>query len=203
MTKIVTSLYDTYTDASNAARLLEDAAIPGVDVSVVSNNSDGWYDLHDKDDTTTGDALGAGAGVGAALGGAGGLLAGLGLLAIPGVGPVVAAGWLASTVAGAAAGAVAGGATGGVIGAMTSAGVPADEAHVYAEGVRRGSTLVSARVPDEQEARVRSLLDASKRVDVTAREKDLRQSGWEGFDETAPPYDAAQIREERRRRGVL
>jgi hypothetical protein len=66
-----------------------------------------------------------------AVGGAVGLLAGLGLLAIPGIGPVVAAGWLVSTAAGAAAG----GATGGLIGALTQAGVSEEDAHVYAEGV--------------------------------------------------------------------
>ena len=72
------------------------------------------------------------------------LLAGLGLLAIPGVGPVVAAGWLVATAAGAAAG----GLTGGIVGALTQAGVSDEDAQVYAEGVRRGGTLVTARVND-------------------------------------------------------
>ena len=76
------------------------------------------------------------------MGGTAGLPAGLGLLAIPGLGPVVAAGWLAATAVGAAAGA----ATGGIVGALTEAGVSEEEAHSYAEGVRRGGTLVSARV---------------------------------------------------------
>ena len=76
--------------------------------------------------------------------GTAGLLAGLGLLAIPGLGPVVAAGWLAATAVGAAAGA----ATGGVVGALTEAGVSREDADSYAEGVRRGGTLVSARVAD-------------------------------------------------------
>jgi hypothetical protein len=71
------------------------------------------------------------------------LLAGLGLLA-PGLGPVVAAGWLAATAVCAAAGA----ATGGIVGALTEAGVSKEDAPLYAEGVRRGGTLVSARAPD-------------------------------------------------------
>jgi len=58
--------------------------------------------------------------MGAALGGGAGLLAGLGVMAIPGLGPVVAAGWLASVLLGAGAGA----ATGGIIGALTGAGIP-------------------------------------------------------------------------------
>ena len=81
------------------------------------------------------------------MGGTAGLPAGLGLLAIPGLGPVVAAGWLAATAVGAAAGA----ATGGIVGALTEAGVSEEEAHSYAEGVRRGGTLVSARVADSGE----------------------------------------------------
>ena len=65
-------------------------------------------------------------------------------MAIPGVGPVVAAGWLVSTLAGAAAGGVAG----SVVGALTQAGVSEDDADIYAEGLRRGRAVVSARAPD-------------------------------------------------------
>ena len=66
------------------------------------------------------------------------------MMAIPGVGPVVAAGWLVSTLAGAAAGGVAG----SVVGALTQAGVSKEDADIYAEGLRRGGAVVSARVPD-------------------------------------------------------
>ena len=90
-----------------------------------------------------------GAGIGGALGGGAGLLAGLGLLAIPGLGPVVAAGWLASTAVGAAAGAAAG----GIVGALVDAGEPEEHANVYSESVRRGGTLVTARVADQDAAR--------------------------------------------------
>jgi hypothetical protein len=72
------------------------------------------------------------------------------MLAIPGVGPVVAAGWLAATAGGAATCAVTGGAAGGIIGSLTSAGVTENDAHIYADGVRRGSTSVSARVETDQ-----------------------------------------------------
>jgi hypothetical protein len=82
---------------------------------------------------------GKGAGIGAAVGGVGGLLTGLGLLAIPGVRPVVAAGWLVATAAGAATGAVVGGAAGGLVGSLTGAGVPERDAQFYAEGVRRAA----------------------------------------------------------------
>ena len=83
--------------------------------------------------------------------------AGLGLLAISGLGPVVAAGWLASMALGATAGA----ATGGIVGALTQAGVSEEEAPLYAEGVRRGGTLVSARVPEAERVRFELMLDQS------------------------------------------
>jgi hypothetical protein len=84
-------------------------------------------------------------------------LAGLDLLAIPGVDPVVAAGWLVATVAGAAAG----GTTGGIVGALTQAGVSDEDVQVYAEGVRRGGTLVTAPVNDADASRLDAVLDRS------------------------------------------
>src|SRR5271169_6957019 len=94
-----------------------EAGVPHSDISIVSNNVDNRY-TKDRPTHAAEDA-GKGAGIGAAVGGIGGLLTGLGLLAIPGVGPVVAAGWLVATAAGAAAGA----ATGGLVGVLTEAGI--------------------------------------------------------------------------------
>ena len=82
------------------------------------------------------------AGFGAALGGAVGLIAGLGVFVLPGLGTVMAAGWLV----GALAGAVAGGAAGGVVGAMIEAGINGNDAANFVEGVRRGGTLLTIRV---------------------------------------------------------
>src|SRR6201992_4217524 len=146
MTQTLTGLFDRYDDARRAVQDLEAAGVAHRDISLVANDVRGAH--RDELDPATQDA-GAGASIGAAVGGLGGLLAGLGLLAIPGIGPVVAAGWLAATAAGAAGGAVIGGIAGGLVGALTHAGVPEADAHVYAEGVRRGGTLVTARVADD------------------------------------------------------
>lgn len=194
MTTTVTRLYDDYASASQAVQELESAGISHKDISLIASNADGSYSKDGKtvaSPTATG--AGTGAGIGAALGGTAGLLAGLGLLAIPGVGPVVAAGWLVATAAGAVAGSLAGGLTGALIGA----GVSKDDAHVYAEGVRRGGALVSARVPDEQRARIEAILDRFKAVDIRARETVYRGSGWTGFDEKSAPYSADEVRRER------
>ena len=110
MTQVVTALYDSYDSAVAAVNALEDAGFPHSEISIVSNNDDDRYPRDDR--TKTAEDAGKGAGIGAAIGGVGGLLTGLGLMAIPGVGPVVAAGWLAATAAGAATGAVVGGAAG-------------------------------------------------------------------------------------------
>ncbi|HZL01018.1 MAG TPA: general stress protein [Caulobacteraceae bacterium] len=195
MTRTVTRLFDNYADAQAAVTRLEAMGVPHADISIVASNADGRHG--DAADGAARDA-GKGASIGAVAGGAGGLLAGLGLLAIPGLGPVVAAGWLVSTAVGAVAGAAAGGATGGVVGALTHAGVKESDAHVYAEGVRRGGTLVSAKVDDARYSQAEAALAEAKGVDAAERGAAYRTSGWTAFDENAPAYTADQVVEERR-----
>ncbi len=138
---------------------------------------------------THGAATGAGAGasLGTLLGGGAGLLAGIGALAIPGVGPVVAAGWLVATLTGAGAGAAAGGLLGALGG---SSGAPHEHTHVYAEGLRRGGTLVSVRAADADAGRIEALLEGTGRVDVARRASEYRAGGWSGFDPDASPAGA-------------
>jgi hypothetical protein len=197
MTQVVTALYDSYDSAVSAVNALEDAGISHSDISIISNNADDRYPRDDR--TKTAEDAGKGAGVGAAVGGVTGLLTGLGLMAIPGVGPVVAAGWLAATAAGAATGAVVGGAAGGIVGALTKEGMPEQDAHFYAEGVRRGGTLVSARVDDARAPAAREILQQYKAVDPALRGAAYRDSGWSSFNENAPAYTADQIAAERAR----
>ncbi|NKK74929.1 hypothetical protein GFL49_17390 [Rhizobium leguminosarum bv. viciae] len=192
--KTVTGLFDDYSDARSAVSKLEAAGIPSNDISIVSNKAG----RIDRDNDVAEDAA-TGAGIGAAVGGAGGLLTGLGLMAIPGVGPVVAAGWLAATAAGAVAGAVAGGAAGGLIGALTDSGVPEDDAHLYAEGVRRGGSLVTAKVDDARASEAQAILQGSNWVDPVERRRAYNEQGWTRFDDTLDPYAPEQIEQERNR----
>lgn len=194
----VTGLYDNYDDARAAVKALEDAGIASDDISIVTNKANGDTDVEGQGSYAA-EGAGTGAGVGALAGGAGGLLTGLGLLAIPGVGPVVAAGWLAATAVGAAAGAVAGGAVGGIVGAMVSAGVPEEDAQFYAESIRRGGSVVTAKVDETRAATAQAILNRSGPVDVAARRASYAEQGWTGFDETAEPYSAEQIAAERTR----
>lgn len=196
-----THLYDNYSDAEQTVEALEAAGVPHADISIVGNNVDDRHaasttsgTVHHADDTRAG----TGATTGTLVGTGVGLLTGLGLLAIPGVGPVVAAGWLVATVTGAGIGA----AGGGLLGSLVHAGVPEAHAHAYAEGVRRGGTLVSVRGDDSRSGVIEEILAGRQphAVNLDTRSADYRTGGWERFEETSPNYTAEQLEAERRRR---
>ena len=177
--RTVTGLFDTYAHATSAVHALRDAGIKSTDISFIANSP---ADIEHVD--AVGDGATTGAELGAVLGGAGGLLAGLGILAIPGLGPVLAGGWLFATAMGAVAGAGLGAATGGLVGALTHAGVPESDAHVYAEGVRRGGALVTARVDDAHVEMAETILRDANGIDISERRQRYEDEGWPGFDDT-------------------
>ena len=183
--KTVTGLFDSYRDADLAVRDLEDAGVPSDDISIISHSEEAT--------SAAAEGAGAGAGIGAIAGGTGGLAPVSGKLAIPGVGPVVAAGWLIATAAGAAAGAAIGGAAGGIVGALIPAGVPEGDANIYAEGLRRGGALVTVRTDDSKAPDVEAILMRNKWVDIADRRRAYAEAGWERFDEKQPPYSADEI----------
>jgi hypothetical protein len=179
--RTVTALFDTYDHAASAVRSLKDGGIRSEDISLVANNASGEIHDHEGHGETS---PSKGAGLGAATGAGVGLLAGLGALAIPGIGPVVAGGWLLSTAVGAALGAT----SGGILGALLKAGVSEEDAHVYAEGVRRGGALVTARADDARADSANAILMNANGVDISARRREYTAEGWEKFDETSEPY---------------
>ncbi len=190
MTTTLTRLFDNQSDAEQAVQAMEQLGIDRSDVSIVANRpadatgTDRNGNGHDDGDINDDGDVTRGVSTGALLGGAGGLLAGLGLLAIPGLGPIVAAGWLLSTAAGAGIGAVGGGVTGSIVGALKNAGHTEEDAHVYSEGVRRGGTLISARVPDDMVPQALEVVQRYHGVDAETRGTEYRSSGWSRFDET-------------------
>ena len=205
MSRTISRLFTTHTEALAAVSELERASVSHNDISLVASNADNWHDGHRHhtadldDDNETAEGAAEGATTGGLIGAGGGLLAGLGMLAIPGLGPVVAAGWLVSTVVGAVAGAAAGAATGGLLGALKDAGHSDEDAHVFAEGVRRGGTLVSVKAKDEDAARIDTILNQHQGVDAVARGSDYRADGWSRFDAGAAPYTADEVVRERQR----
>src|SRR4030095_6828910 len=194
MAKTIVGMFDSLADANSALRELVDMGVPRNDISLVAGDTKGEYT------TTTGNlsdemsGAAAGAGTGAILGGIGGLLVGLGALAIPGVGPLIAAGPIATTLLGAGVGAAAG----GLLGALVDVGVPEDEANYYAEGVRRGGVLVSVRAEDAMVDRVVSILERHNAVDVQRRAEEWRREGWTRFDPTAQPYKHDNLQQQSR-----
>ena len=204
MAKTVVALYDRVTDARAALEELVSEGFDRQDISMIANASDSEMRRHFDDQgryverergTEAGEGAATGAGVGAAIGGIGGLLVGLGLLTIPGVGPALAAGPLATTLVGAGAGGVAG----GLLGALVGAGIPEDEAHHYAEGVRRGGTLLMVEAPDERANEAAAILDSHAAVDIESRQADWRSRGWERHEHEAEPLDERQLASERER----
>ena len=172
--RTISGLFDSRDQADAAVDALGDAGIASGDISLVRPGAD----ADDDNDAVEG------AGVGAAVGGALGALA---AFAIPGIGPVVGAGWLAAALTGAAAGGVAG----GLIGALADAGIDEADAHVYAEGVRRGGTLVTARVDESQADAAAAILSASGSSDLRSRRDQYSKTGWSRFDEAGPPWSTA------------
>jgi hypothetical protein len=190
----IVGLFDTTADAQAAVQELVDSGVQGQAISMIAGDVRGEYAQAVGD--ASADAA-TGALRGGVLGGVLGVLVGIGALAIPGIGPVIAAGPLAAALgsagAGALVGAGAGAVGGGLLGALLSAGVPEQQAHVYAEGVRRGGALVSVAVDAELEPSVHAILQRYHAVDIDARADEWRQSGWTRFDaDTGPAVRTAQ-----------
>jgi hypothetical protein len=177
MMRTITRMYDDYAEAVAVVTELERADLrPDREISMVANeNARGRDTTVETQRTEPRSNAGTGAGAGAVAGGIVGILTGLGLMAIPGIGPLVAAGWLATTLAGAGVGAAAG----GLIGALTSAGVSHEEAQVYEEGVRRGSTLVAVKADEADVARVEQIMDRYQTPNWQARREEYVGSGWD------------------------
>jgi hypothetical protein len=194
MIQTATFVYDDPTLARQAVTALEEAGFSSSEISLVRQDDSG--ELVDANDSVA-DGATTGASVGVAAGAGAGLLASLGLIAIPGIGPLVAAGVLATTLAGAAAGAVGG----GLIGALVDYGVSDEEAHVYAENLRRGGTLVSVRAEESRLRDAELIMERFTPVDVSEREATYRGEGWTAYDPETPVYTPEERESERRRYG--
>jgi stress response protein YsnF len=193
MAKTVIGVYDRFVDAQNAVSELVSAGFPKENVSMIAADTEGEFKKYVSDDGgDISEGAAAGAGIGAAVGGLGGLLVGIGALAIPGIGPVLAAGPIAATLAGAGIGAL----TGGLIGALVDAGLPEEEANLYAESVRRGGTLVMVTTTDNRESEAARIMNRFNPIDVERRSAAWRSENWSEFDPEAKPYTQTDFKRE-------
>ncbi|MGH8563989.1 MAG: hypothetical protein ACREXW_07810 [Gammaproteobacteria bacterium] len=186
--KTVIGLFDSVTDAESAVRDLISSGYSRDDLSLLASDAAGEWSRYEASTVEgaelTSEEIGSGVGTGTVVGGLGGLFAGLGMFAIPGIGPVAAAGALATTLLGAGVGAAAG----GLKAAIDELGVPKDQTGYYAEAVRRGGILVSVRAPEEQVDAATAIMERRHAMDIDERAAEWRADGWTQFNETAEPY---------------
>ena len=168
----ITRLYDNHAVAVEVVQQLEAAGLSHSDISLVSNDAEGRYSNVRPTGTATGLTSGD-----------------------PDQGAATGAG------TGASLGTALGGGA-GLLGSLTGAGVSEADAHVHAEGVRRGGTLVTVRADETLAARVSSVLDGRTPVDLTTRRTEYEAAGWKGYDPAAASYTAEQVTTERTRRVV-
>lgn len=142
MKKVVIGIVDTTANAEGIVTQLERAGFHTSDISVLFPDKSGTRDFAYEKNTKAPEGAVAGAGTGGVLGGAIGLLAGVGALAIPGLGPFIAAGPILAALSGAAAGA----AVGGITGALIGLGIPEIEAKQYEGKLKSGNILVAVHV---------------------------------------------------------
>jgi len=183
----------TTLDADN--RTAGEASIGDRRMSTSSGSSSTTSSTGSDTGRTTTDTGGAatGAVAGGVLGGAAGVAASLMGLAIPGIGPIIAAGPILAGLTGAGVGAVAG----GLIGGLTNLGVSEEHAAYYAESVRRGGALVTIRVDEGRAERAAKIMQDHGAVDIESRVDRWRESGWNGYDQGAQPYTSDQVERER------
>lgn len=140
----VVGLVTNESQAETLIKLLQAAGFPQGDISVLGPDRQSNRDFAHENNTKAPEGAIAGAGTGGAVGGTIGLLAGIGALAIPGLGMFIAAGPIIALMSGAAAGA----AVGGVTGALIGLGIPEVEAKQYEGKLKQGNILVSVHVAD-------------------------------------------------------
>jgi hypothetical protein len=163
MKKAVMCIVQNQSQAEGIVGQLQSAGFSSNDISVLLPNKQGTKDFAHEHSTKAPEGAIAGAGAGGALGGTLGLLAGIGALAIPGLGPFIAAGPLLAALSGAAAGATVGGVTGALIGM----GIPEIEAKRYEGKIKGGNILISVHTETSDQVK-----DA-ERIFKTAQAEDV------------------------------
>ena len=158
-------IYPTRTSVENAVDSLKAAGFRNTDISVLFPESSGSKDFAHEKNTKAPEGATTGAGTGAVLGGALGWLAGIGALAIPGIGPFIAAGPIMAALAGAGVG----GTVGGITGALIGMGIPEYEAKRYEGRVKDGGILLSVHSDSsEWTKRAKEILERTGGQDISS-----------------------------------
>ncbi|MDY6945716.1 MAG: hypothetical protein SXG53_08350 [Pseudomonadota bacterium] len=165
MKNAVYGIANSSEQAESVVSQLQVAGFVTSDISVLFPDKQGSRDFAHEKNTKAPEGATTGGLAGMGVGGALGLLAGIGALAIPGVGPFIAAG----PIMGALSGAAVGGATGGLIGALVGLGIPELEAKQYEGKVRAGNILISVHTESgDERSRAKDILERSGATDVSS-----------------------------------
>jgi hypothetical protein len=161
----VFGIFASDVEAEHAVDLLISANFPSASISVLLADTRSTKEFAHEKHTKAPEGTTAGATVGGVIGGSLGVLAGIGALAIPGIGPLIAAGPLVAGLAGLGAG----GAVGGLVGALVGMGIPEYEAKRYEGRVKDGGTLLSVHCDtSEQVDRAKHLLAGAGATDISS-----------------------------------
>jgi hypothetical protein len=173
----VFGIYQSVTQAEHAVDALVQGAFSNADISVLVPDQQGTKDFAHEKHTKAPEGTATGVATGGAIGSTLGLLAGIGSLAIPGVGPLIAAG----PIMGALAGLGVGGAVGGLVGALVGLGIPEYEAKRYEGRVKDGGILLSVHCATSEE------ITRAKRILEQTGADDIASAGEKDADEYARP----------------
>lgn len=162
--KSVIGLVPTHAQADQTVGKLQAAGFPSNDISVLLPDKQGTRDFAHEKNTKAPEGSAVGATTGGVLGGTLGVLAGIGALAIPGLGPFIAAGPIMAALSGAAAGA----ALGGIAGALVGLGIPELEAKQYESKIKTGNILISVHADNaDEQKRAKQILQEGGATDVS------------------------------------
>jgi Domain of unknown function (DUF2382)/Heat induced stress protein YflT len=165
----VVGVFHERDDAREAIEALKDAGFAPDTISILSPDKQATQSMAEETGTHAGSGAATGAVAGGILGGLGGWLVGIGALAIPGVGPFIAAGAFATALGGAAIGA----GVGAIAGALVGMGVPKEEAEYYEGEVKSGRTLVTVRADGRYDEAQRILREQGA-YDIESRDASAR-----------------------------
>ena len=168
MAKAVVCLVSTETQAEDIVSKLRLGGFSNSDISVLFPDKQGTRDFAHEHRTKAPEGAATGAGTGGVVGGVLGWLVGAGALAIPGLGPFIAAGPILAALGGAGVGA----AVGGVTGALVGMGIPEYEAKLYEGKIKDGNILLSVHTEDSRErARAKEIFENCGAEDISALEE--------------------------------
>lgn len=165
MSKSIVGISKSRLEVENAVAALQSQGVSSSEISILIPESGGTPNTGTVKATKAPEGATAGVVAGGVAGGTLGLLAGIGALAIPGVGPFIAAGPIMAALSGAALGA----AGGGVVGALVGLGIPELEAKVYEDHIKNGGYLLAVHVSEEHsEKEIRNVLESCNFKDISA-----------------------------------